>query len=216
MENFFTFFETYRVGIFVFAASVAFGLGFVVLILQWLLWLFGWGRYAPLKDNEGKPLRIARPGRVSRGEARQDSLQFVVTDFLVKVINDFRNLLALLIVLIFTLVLLVALFRTASLTEMASALQAVMAALGGLVGSIVGYYFGESAVKSSMASPAGGPASGAQPMQQPGQSQPPAAGEPPVQPVSDQSLGVKEVVLPQAALDQLEVDDDEDETPKSR
>ena len=87
-------------------------------------------------------------GRFARkGVADTSKVRFVVADFFVKIINDFRHLLALLIVLLFALALFTAMWPGISKQEVGlikDGLQAVAAALGGLVGSIIGYYFGES------------------------------------------------------------------------
>jgi hypothetical protein len=67
-------------------------------------------------------------------------------DLIVKIIDDFRHFLALLIVVLFFLALGYALLRAGGDVEAISdALQAVSSALGGLIGAIIGYYFGESA-----------------------------------------------------------------------
>ena len=133
MQNFLTFLDQNSSGLFVLAVAIL----FMILVVQWLAWIFHIGRYKK------------QDGAVASNSNREKTTQFVFGEFLAKVISDFRNLLAVLIVLFFGLVLAFAVFRSANQTEMASALQAVMSTLGGLVGSIVGYYFGESAVKSA-------------------------------------------------------------------
>jgi hypothetical protein len=51
-------------------------------VAQWTLWMFGLGRF--------------------RGSAKVDSkIRYVLADFFVKVIDDFRNLLALIVVALF-------------------------------------------------------------------------------------------------------------------
>jgi membrane protein YqaA with SNARE-associated domain len=129
MDNFLIFLDQNRGGIFVLAGIVV----FLILIIQWLAWIFHIGRYKQ---------------QTAAGSARERTAQFVFGEFLAKVISDFRNLLAVMIVLVFALILAFGIFRSNTLEEMGVALQAVMSTLGGLVGSIVGYYFGESAVKS--------------------------------------------------------------------
>jgi membrane protein DedA with SNARE-associated domain len=70
----------------------------------------------------------------------------VIAELFVKIINDFRHLLALLIVVIFALVLGYGLIRAGKdLENITKVLQVVVSTLGGLIGSIIGYYFGESA-----------------------------------------------------------------------
>jgi hypothetical protein len=104
-----------------------------IFLLNRLCKLFQWGRYAN-----------APPQPEQRG------LNFVVVDFFVKIINEFRSLLALTLIIIFALTLGYSLYCAGSnIDNISKALQAVMATLGGLVGSIVGYYFGESAVRKA-------------------------------------------------------------------
>jgi di/tricarboxylate transporter len=126
VSNFFNFFSTNRAGIVMFLLV----LGAVMLLVQWLTWLLGWGRFRnPTPRN------------------RRDSLRLVFSDAMVKIINDFRHLLALVIVVIFATVLWYVMLKTSGDAEtMNDAIQTVVASLGGLVGSIIGYYFGESAV----------------------------------------------------------------------
>lgn len=123
--------QIYRSGIFLLLlilASIAF-------LVQWFAWIFGAGRFG--KDaTSGKTVSI------------------LFSEFTFKIINEFRHLLALLIVVIFSFALGYSLIKAASLPtsadtpstidNMKEALQAVVATLGGLVGSIIGYYFGES------------------------------------------------------------------------
>lgn len=117
---------------------VAFGF---VAIVQWLAWIFRRGRFG----NE--------PGQVQ--PVRSESLRYVTADFLVKIINDFRNLLALVIVGVFAAALAIAMYpgvRHWNVDELGKGVQSVAAALGGLIGSIIGYYFGESAATQRAAS----------------------------------------------------------------
>lgn len=84
-------------------------------------------------------------GRFRAPQSRSDNLRNIFTDFLVKIIDDFRHLLALIIVVIFALALGYAMLRAGNqFDNMTKALQAVVSTLGGLIGSIIGYYFGES------------------------------------------------------------------------
>lgn len=101
----------------------------VLLAVQWVCWTLGIGRFKP---SEGGGL-VAAP-----------ALRYLVTEALTKIINDFRHLLALILVVIFAAALAYSLGRAEDLDEIKEALQAVAATLGGLVGSIIGYYFGES------------------------------------------------------------------------
>lgn len=84
------------------------------------------------------------------GDGSSKAAGFVLTEAAVKIINEFRHLLALLVLVIFGFALSFSLIKAGSLTtgdlvmNMKGALEGVVATLGGLVGSIIGYYFGES------------------------------------------------------------------------
>ena len=109
-------------------------------LLTWVLWMFGWGRF----------------GRSS--SSKESDLRFVVAKFFVKLINDFRHLLALLIIVLFSLALFAAMWPGMMKQDVGTikqGLEGVAAALGGLIGSIIGYYFGESAGKSRLPGEAG-------------------------------------------------------------
>jgi hypothetical protein len=139
MDSFFTFFQIYRNGILLFL----FGLAVIVAIVQWLAWIFSMGRFGKDMPSGSKALSVA------------------FSEFIFKIINEFRHLLALLVFTVFSFALAYSLIKAASLptnpdaallptdppsviNNMKEALQGVMATLGGLVGSIIGYYFGES------------------------------------------------------------------------
>ena len=133
MTNFFVYLETHRNGIFIALLCLA----FLAFILQWLAWTLKFGRFKPDGGVPGS----------SAAAAQKQNLRYIISDAVIKIVNDFRHLLALVIIAIFAVALCFALFQTRdSLEEMKEALQAVVATLGGLVGSIIGYYFGESAV----------------------------------------------------------------------
>jgi len=131
---------------------VLFLLGFFV---QWMAWVFGWGRFSgsrvPEDSDERRPLR------------------FVITEFLTNVINDFRHLLALIVILMFAATLVYVLWRAGNnVDNINKALQAVTGTLSGIIGVILGYYFGESAARErrdggSSQSQAGGEAVQQQP-----------------------------------------------------
>jgi hypothetical protein len=144
LQNFFTFFQTYRGGIFFFL----FCLGFLAFLVQWFAWIFGWGRFG----NSATWTGGGTGSGTGSGSARTN-IRYLFSGAFVKIVNDFRHLLALIIVLIFAVALLYSLWKAASIggsgenstiNNMKEALQAVVATLGGLVGSIIGYYFGES------------------------------------------------------------------------
>lgn len=130
MGEFTTFIEGHPITILTLLSCVV----LVLLAVQWVAWIFSFGRF----------------GKEPVQAERTQNIRYLLADGLVKIINDFRHLLALLIVLIFGLALAYALWSAGtdsdSIKEM---LQAVTSTLGGLVGSIIGYYFGESAGRRS-------------------------------------------------------------------
>jgi hypothetical protein len=132
MGSFLNFLATHSSGIFV----LFFSLAAVVFLIQWTSWIFGWGRFSP--QNVAATTDVRKPLRQAMGE------------LFFNLVNDFRHLLALVIVLIFAVVLGYAVFRAGTqMDDITKALQAVVATLGGLVGSLLGYYFGESAAKKT-------------------------------------------------------------------
>ena len=141
MDRLFTFVQTYRSGI----LTLIFALAALAALVQWFAWIFGLGRFGRDVSAGGKALSI------------------VFSEFLFKIINEFRHLLALLVFIVFTVALIYSLIKAASIptgantpsviANMKEALQAVVATLGGLVGSIIGYYFGESSVVKGPATP---------------------------------------------------------------
>lgn len=101
-----------------------------VIFLLSICWIFGLGRF---KRDAGS----TRPKAVD--------LRYLITEALTKIINDFRHLLALILVVIFGGALTYTLIQAGgNMVSIKEALQAVTSTLGGLVGSIIGYYFGES------------------------------------------------------------------------
>jgi hypothetical protein len=132
MASLLNFLETYSSGIFV----LFFCLAAVVFFIQWVSWIFCWGRFRP--ENVAATTGIRKP------------LRRVMGELFFNLVNDFRHLLALVIVLIFAMALGYAVFRAGTeVDNITKALQAVVATLGGLVGSLLGYYFGESAAKKA-------------------------------------------------------------------
>lgn len=128
MEKVIVFLEEHFTGIFI-AILLLFGLA---LFLNWLFWTFGWGRHKVKQLLPGQP-------------APKGGFMFIFADLMVKIINDFRHFLALILVLIFAFALGYAFYVAHGDPErLSKAMQAVVATLGGLIGSIVGYYFGES------------------------------------------------------------------------
>jgi len=110
------------------------GLFSLGLFAQWVMWLFGWGRFA------------RRPTGMD-GSYHPETPIGLGAVFFAKLISEFRHLLALVIVGLFAVALFVAMLpglRAGNIAEIKSGVEAVAAALGGLIGSIIGYYFGES------------------------------------------------------------------------
>ena len=112
-----------------------------IFFVRYIAWIFCWGRFknADAGSSTGAP------------SARSDNgIGFIIVEFFVNLINDFRHLLALVLVLIFAGVLAISICRAGNdIEKLTKAIEVVTATLGGLVGSIIGYYFGESAVKRS-------------------------------------------------------------------
>ncbi len=113
---------------------ILFGIG---VLLNYGMWLLGVGRFSGAS---------AIP--------KDKKLNFVITEAAFKLINDFRHLLALILVVVFSAVLGYAVYISRGNVEsLKEALQAVMATLGGLAGSIIGYYFGEARSNTASNSP---------------------------------------------------------------
>ncbi len=137
MESFFKYFENNGAGIFVFIIC----LFAIVLIIKWVAYIFRFGRY---RDNESF---VDEKGQ----EINNYKLRFVIADLLVKIINDFRHLLALVIMTIFGLSLWYVLYKSnGTFEQLKDSLQVVIASFGGIVGTIIGYYFGESSAKAKI------------------------------------------------------------------
>ncbi len=166
MSQFFGFFATQWRGILVLVLLLL----AMALLVQWLAWIFSWGRF-----------RAARP-------ARRDTLRYVFADLVVKIIDDFRHLLALVVILIFAIAMtymlvLVAYEESNRIDAASSALQAVVSALGGLIGAIIGYYFGEKAGERAAAGPTAPPPDRAAPPAAAQAAPDEVAGVPPITPV---------------------------------
>ena len=115
--------------------EIAFLIFVLPLVFQWFLWMFGLGRFKKKEINdENSDKDDVKP------------IRYILVDLFAKIIDDFRHLLALIVILIFAIILGLSMFHTGfKIENMGDALQAVVSTLGGLVGSIIGYYFGESA-----------------------------------------------------------------------
>ncbi len=116
-------------------AILLLSLGGVALLVQWFSWIFRLGRYA---------------SPVEKDPTTRQSIRFLLAEILAKIINDFRHLLALIIVAIFAFVLIYVMLKAGSnFDDLKEGVQVVVAALGGLIGAVIGYYFGESAARGT-------------------------------------------------------------------
>lgn len=127
MEDFLNYIEDHYIAILL-LVIMAFA---AVLILNWLARIFSWGAF---KDR-------------SSVMTRESNFTYILSKFLVNLINDFKHLLALVIVVIFASLIVYSMTSGSTFDEKMEALQLVIASLGGLLGSIIGYYFGESAAR---------------------------------------------------------------------
>jgi hypothetical protein len=145
----------------------------IVVLMQWICWIFGWGRFSVSATTPPPP----------RADLR-GPLRHVIADLFVKVIDDFRHLLALLIVIVFAVSLFYSLATYGQgVDNLSKALQAVTGSLGGIIGVILGYYFGESAARPADAASRGKGTVGDPKQEPPPQAAPPAAdaaGAPPL------------------------------------
>lgn len=133
MDGLLTYIELHVTGIFTIAVLVF----LLLFFIQWFSWIFSLGRFKKIPGTEG----------FSPADKPQ-TLRYLVADGLVKIINDFRHLLALIIILIFGMALAYTLIRSGgNVNDVKDVLQAVSATLGSLVATIIGYYFGESSAK---------------------------------------------------------------------
>lgn len=102
----------------------------LLIAIQWFCWIFGIGRF--------KPERKKKNGDT----ADNPHIRYIIANLLVNIINDFRHLLALVIVSVFAVTLFVVLYKN-SASEISAAMQSVSSTFGGLIGAIIGFYFGE-------------------------------------------------------------------------
>lgn len=128
MSGILDFFAQHKGGILVLSGAV-FAL---IVVLQWVCWIFCLGRF----------------NKATRQGTSHQELRFVITDFFVKIIDDFRHLLALVIVFVFLVTLAIMLWpgaKKGDVAMMETSLKVIVATLGNLIAAIIGYYFGESA-----------------------------------------------------------------------
>lgn len=102
----------------------------IIFVINWLARIFNLGRFR----NRGET-----GAKVDRDR--------IIADFMARLINDFRHLLALVIVVIFFSLVFYSMAMSDKFEEKMDALQMVIASFVGLLGSIIGYYFGESAAR---------------------------------------------------------------------
>lgn len=118
----FGYLASHATGIWMLIVIIFFG----ILAVQWISWLFCWGRFGQEPPKE-------------------KSARFILAELATNIINEFRHLLALALVLLFGGVLAFGLVKAGDTDGVSDVLQAVASSLGGLIGAIIGYYFGESA-----------------------------------------------------------------------
>ncbi|MGB3585084.1 MAG: hypothetical protein WBA23_01030 [Tunicatimonas sp.] len=129
MSDFLKFLENHATGIYLIILCVF----TFILAINWLAKIFSWGAYQ--KRN------------AERND--QSKLSYVISRFFVNIIDDFKHLLAIIVVIIFTTLIIYSMTAGDTFDDKMEALQLVIASLGGLLGSIIGYYFGESAARTS-------------------------------------------------------------------
>jgi hypothetical protein len=117
------------------ASAIALMVGVVLAgvgVVHWLAWIFGWGRFD------------VRRARLEHARGRPQNVRYLLTEGLVKIINDFRHLLALLFLALFGVCLAYVLSQATTVAEMKEGLAAVASTIGVVLASIIGYYFGEA------------------------------------------------------------------------
>ncbi len=135
MGEFFVFLREYRQEIMLLLLAVVVFMGLV----QWIFWITGLGRFRLAKD-------IKPP---SHGGIAERPIRFVFAELFAKLVNDFRHLLALIVMLVFLFSVAYALWVAGTNVEnMNKALQAVTGSLSGIIGVIIGYYFGETVART--------------------------------------------------------------------
>lgn len=127
----------------------------LMAFVQWACWIAGWGRFrrsvASTDDaeEEGGATHARR-----RQPAMERPLRFVFMDLFARLVDDFRHLLALVVMLVFFVAVLYALWIGGSdVDNLNKALQAITGSLSGIIGVIIGYYFGETSARASGAQP---------------------------------------------------------------
>ncbi len=139
MSGFFVFLRDHRQEVILLLIAIVIFMGLV----QWTFWIAGWGRFRLPKDI--KP--------ASKGGIGERPIRFVFAELFAKLVNDFRHLLALIVMLVFLFSVAYALWVAGTNVEnMNKALQAVTGSLSGIIGVIIGYYFGETVARTGGAS----------------------------------------------------------------
>lgn len=145
MEQFLILLEEHYMGI-----LLCIVLFFIFLFtVDWMFRLFAWGKYKKLRPSK-EEVNNQPKLNVGQNIAPRSGIIYLITDFLAKIITDFRHFLAVLLILIFGATLYKSVTYVSSIDELSKALQAVMGTIGTLIGSIMGYYYGESAARKTL------------------------------------------------------------------
>jgi hypothetical protein len=104
----------------------------LLIVVQWVCWIFEIGRFKP---KQLETLSI-------NGTPVNTNIRYVLANFLVNIVNDFRHLLALIIVSVFAFALFAVIYKDPP-GGISTAMQSVSSTFGGLIGAIIGFYFGE-------------------------------------------------------------------------
>ena len=150
MDTFFAFLEKYQALISFVLLSVLVLMG----VVQWIFWLAAWGRFkarTPLAGTQGDV--AAPPSAIMGSTGVERRIRFVIAELFAKLIDDFRHLLALIIVIIFMMTIAYALWVAGgNVASLNASLQAVTGSFSGIIGVIIGYYFGESSARAGVES----------------------------------------------------------------
>lgn len=145
MKIFFDFLTEYQ-------ALISFALLSIVIVMvvvQWVCWIFSLGRFTQPVSATADQRQASSSAQPVIGSAGVDRrIRFVIAELFAKLIDDFRHLLALIIVIIFMMTIIYALWvGRDDIEHLNKALQAVTGSFSGIIGVIIGYYFGESSAR---------------------------------------------------------------------
>jgi hypothetical protein len=126
-------------------------------VVQWICWLAGWGRFKPRPQLVvGQGDLTVPPSAIIGSTGVERRIRFVIAELFAKLIDDFRHLLALIIVIIFMMTIGYALWVAGgNVANLNASLQAVTGSFSGIIGVIIGYYFGESSARGGTENPEG-------------------------------------------------------------